>query len=486
MFKKLDRLLIRSFVGPFVLTFFVMLFVLTMQFFWLYMDELIGKGFGAMLILKLLAYMSTTMAPLALPLAVLVASIMTFGNLGENYELIAIKSSGVSLIRILQPLFIFMLFICGVAFFISNNIIPVASLKAYTLLYDLRNSKLTLSMREGQFNKEINGFSIRIGKKSKDGNKIYDVLIYDNSGGYGNDKIIMAKEGQMIPSASRRYLTFRLKDGCRYEETVSTKDNQTNHSQTRMYFKEMDKIFDLSSFQIKKTDENAMRGGQSMMNISQLNANIDSTEKTIPRTKNQFSYELGNYISLLSLDSVQIKSLLYNEKLKVRKYATYAYQMFDDSTKINTIEAAESQIRSIKLFTEVSTKSLEIYNNQITNFNIEWHRKFVLSAACLLMFLIGAPLGAIIRKGGIGTPLVIATIFFVLYFIISKSGESLASTNDVSPVIGMWLSTLVLLPFAIIFINAALKDAKMFSKEWYLQLIQLVKKIFNVKTKNMH
>jgi lipopolysaccharide export system permease protein len=158
------------------------------------MDELIGKGFGVILILKMLVYMSTTLVPLALPLAVLLASIMTFGNMGENYELVAIKSSGVSLLRIMRPLFIVMIFISGFAFFVSNNLIPVASLKAYTLLYDLRNSKLSLSMREGQFNKEINGYAIRVGSKSKDGNLIKDIIIYDNSAGVGNDKLILAKE----------------------------------------------------------------------------------------------------------------------------------------------------------------------------------------------------------------------------------------------------------------------------------------------------
>lgn len=445
------------------------------------MDELIGKGFGVILILKMLAYMSTTMVPLALPLAVLLASIMTFGNLGENYELIAIKSSGVSLLRIMQPLFFVMIVISAIAFVVSNNLIPVASLKAYTLLYDLRNSKLTLSMREGQFNNEINGYSIRVGHKSKDGNTIKDVLIYDHSAGYGKDKIIIAKEGQMIATKDRRYLTFRLKEGWRYEEGINQKEGKTNHSQIRMQFRELDKVFDMSAFKIKKTDENAMKGGQAMMNISQLNSNIDTVLMNIPKEKQRFNYELKNFLSINNEDSAYLMKQI--PRSSVVKYSDSWLNVVPDSIKLRVIENAESQARSVKIYSEVSNKTLEIYSTQLNNFLIEWHRKFALAVACLLMYLIGAPLGAIIRKGGIGLPLIVATIFFVAYFISSKSGESLASTKDIQPILGMWLSTIFLLPFAFFFIRAARNDSKMFSKEWYIRIVNFIKNIFK-KNKN--
>lgn len=458
-----------------------MLFVLTMQFFWLYMDELIGKGFGVILILKMLVYMSTTLVPLALPLAVLLASIMTFGNMGENYELVAIKSSGVSLLRIMRPLFIVMIFISGIAFFVSNNLIPVASLKAYTLLYDLRNSKLSLSMREGQFNNEINGYAIRVGSKSKDGKQIKNIIIYDNSGGVGNDKLILAKEGEMISSPDKRYLIFRLKDGWRYEEAINGKGGTNSYSQIRMYFKESDKVFDMSSFKVQKTDENTMKGGQAMMNVSQLVENIDSVKRSKPREAERYNFELKNYLSIKADFAPELKQKIV--LANPNKYEGTFLNRIPDSLRRQIVEISESQARSAKLFTDVTTKTFEVYDDQLNSLLIEMHRKFSLSFACLLLYLIGAPLGAIIRKGGIGLPLIVAVIFFVAYFITSKTGESLASTKDVPPYFGMWMSTLMLLPFAFVFIRAALNDSKMFSKDWYTRNFDKMKLAFKKTNK---
>ena len=467
MFKKIDILITRSFIGPFVVTFFVMLFVLAMQFFWLYMDELIGKGLGVGLILQLLFYMSATLVPLALPLAVLLASIMTFGSMGENYELVAIKSSGVSLLRVMRPLFIVMVIISSLAFVFSNSVIPIANLKAYTLLYDLRSSKLSLSIREGQFNNEISGYAIRVGSKSKDGKKIKNVLIYDYSGNAGNDKMVIANEGEMISSPDKRYLIFRLYDGWRYEESVNSKSGANSYSQTRMHFKQSDKVFDLSSFsKVQKTDENAMKDGQAMMNIAQLNERIDSVKRSKPREAERYSYELRNYMTIRSDSTV-----MFQKKIQqAQTAATYQGNFLNyvpDSLRKQVAEIAESQAHSTKLFTDVTSKTIEVYNEQLVNYEVEWHRKFAMSFACLLLYLIGAPLGAIIRKGGIGLPLIVAVIFFVAYFITSKSGESLATSFELPVFVGMWLSTFVLIPFAFIFIRAARNDSKMFSKDWY-------------------
>lgn len=482
MFKKLDILLIRSFIGPFVVTFFVMLFVLAMQFFWLYMDELIGKGFGVLLILQLLVYMSATLVPLALPLAVLLASIMTFGALGENYELVAIKSSGISLLRIMRPLFLLMVLISGLAFLFSNNIIPVANLKAYTLLYDLRNSKLSLSLREGQFNNEINGYAIRVGSKSKDGRTINNVIIYDNTAGIGNDKLVLAESGEMIPSPDKRYLIFRLRNGWRYEEMVNGRSGNNSHAQIRMNFKQYDKVFDMSAFtKVQKTDENTMKGGQAMMNIAQLNENIDSAHKSKPREAERYNQEMKTYYSFRTDYKPQLDKKIAAAGTELSYEGNFLTQI-PDSLRKQVLEIAESQTRSAKLYTDVTAKTFELYDNQLTNLLIEWHRKFSLSFACLLLYLIGAPLGAIIRKGGIGLPLIIAVIFFVAYFITSKTGESLSSTNKVPPYIGMWLSTLMLLPFAFIFIREARNDSKLFSKEWYTRtIVRFVPEIFKRK-----
>jgi lipopolysaccharide export system permease protein len=453
-----------------------MLLVLTMQFFWLYMDELIGKGLGVGLILQLLMYMSTTLVPLALPLAVLLASIMTFGTLGENYELVALKSAGISLNRIMRPLLVFMIFISGLAFLFSNNIIPVANLKAYTLLYNLRNSKLTLSIREGRFNNEIEGYAIRVGKKSKDGKKISDIIIYDNTAGIGNDKIIIAKSGEMFSSENKRYLIFRLFDGWRYEEALNGRNGEVTHSQIRMQFKQADKIFDMSSFKMQSTDEESMKGGQAMMNISQLNDQSDTTilrkeleyKRYVNEINTNFTLPFGTEEKYYQkIDSVVA---VRNENAT----ETISYQTIPDSLKRQVIEYVESQVRGQKLNIEVAERSIDIYDSQLNNYKIEWHRKFSLSFACILLYLIGAPLGAIIRKGGIGLPLVIAVIFFVAYFITSKSGETLSETKELPPYIGMWISTLMLLPFAFFFIRSARTDSKLFSKEWYVRIWKLL------------
>ncbi len=230
MIKKLDILLIRSFAGPFLAWFFLTLFVLVMQFFWLYMDELLGKGLAISLILELLLYMSTTLVPLALPLAVLLSTIMTFGNMGENFELVAIKSSGISLNRFMRPLLVTIVALSFGAFLFNNHVIPVANLKALSMLYDLRNSKPTLNIRAGQFNNDIPNFSIRVGSKDKDGKTIRNITIYDHLNSYGNDKVVVAEKGQMLPSRDGRLLVFRLFNGWRYEEGM----NGQEHTQGRM------------------------------------------------------------------------------------------------------------------------------------------------------------------------------------------------------------------------------------------------------------
>lgn len=489
MFKKLDILIVRSFIGPFIVTFFVTLFVLVMQFFWLYMDELIGKGLGIGLILELLFFMSTTLVPMALPLAVLLASIMTFGNMGENYELVATKSAGISLIRIMRPLFIVMLVISGLAFMFSNNIIPVANLKAYTLLYDLRNSKLTVSIREGQFNNEITGYAIRVGKKDQDGKTIHNVMIYDNSEGIGNDKLILAKYGEMITTSDRRYLIFRLHDGWRYESNMSPgTPPDEKYAQYRMHFVKWDKVFDMSSFnKIKRSNEELFKGGQVMMNISQLNENIDSMKKFDYKTAENVKTFINPYLTIFSdtRDTLKKKVAGYRNPTAII-YKGNFLEIVDSSISRQVADMAATNIRNVKSLMEISSKDKEIKDDAMTNFLIEWHRKFSLSFACILLYLIGAPLGAIIRKGGIGLPLIIAVVFFVTYIIVSKTGEQLSKTHAIEPYIGMWLSTLMLLPFAFIFIQQARNDSRMFSKEWYYRnigkVVRRISSLFKKKT----
>ncbi len=470
MIKKLDILILRSFIGPFIVTFFVTLFVLVMQFFWLYMDELIGKGLGTWMIVQLLFYMSTTMVPLALPLGILLASIMTFGNMGENFELVAIKSAGISLLRFMRPLLIFIIFIGGLAFLFNNNVIPFANLKALSLLYDLRNSKPALNIRAGQFNKDIDGYSIRVGEKDRDGKTIRNVIIYDHSSGLGNDKVVIAKEGEMIPSPDKQFLIFRLKDGWRYDEDF--KNNNGINKQIRMYFERWDKVFDLSSFRLSRTNEDLFKDAYQMMDVAQLNDRIDSIGRYFKRLENNINIYVGPAITYLSNgnDREVLLKKIATQKAAVKRYDSTFLEVVPDSLKLPVLQQAVSQAKNTEGLLGVSAFERKLQTENFLKFNVEWHRKFTLSFACVLLFLIGAPLGAIIRKGGLGMPLVIAVVFFVVFHIISITGEKLAKTGAMEPWAGMWMATAMLLPMAFILINQARNDSQIFSKEWYVRM----------------
>ncbi len=470
MIKKLDIFLLRSFIGPFIVTFFITLFVLVMQFFWLYMDELIGKGLGIWMIVQLLFFMSTTMVPMALPLGTLLASIMTFGNMGEHFELVAIKSSGISLLRFMRPLLVFIIFIGGLAFLFNNNVIPYANLKALSLLYDLRNSKPAFNIKAGQFNKGIQGFAIRVGEKDKDGRTIRDVIIYDHTAGTGSTNVVIAKEGEMIPTPDKQFLIFRLKDGWRYEESENNGNGKTDR-QTRMNFKSWDKVFDLSSFRLTRTKEELFKDSYQMMDIVQLNEMIDSFKRYDKAIAKTVSGYMGPYITL-SADNNSTEKEKLDGSLKKHTASTHTYKssfldLVSDSLRPAVLQLAASQARSAKGMLDITTFDKSIRHENFTKFNIEWHRKLTLSFACILLFLIGAPLGAIIRKGGLGMPLVIAIAFFVVFHIMSIMGEKLSKTGALEPWMGMWLATAMLLPIAFILVLQARNDSQIFSKEWY-------------------
>lgn len=466
--KKLDFLILRSFMGPFVVTFFVVLFTLAMQFYWLYMDELIGKGFGVLVTLQLMLYMSATLFPIALPLGILLASIMTFGSLGENFELVAIKSSGISLYRFMRPLTVFMAFVSLFAFLFNNYVIPVTNLKSYSLLYDMRNQKPAMNIREGFFNKDIDGYSIRVGKKGKDGQTIRDVIIYDHSSGRGNDKIITAETGKMYPSRDKRFLIFELNNGWRYEED----NTKGNHAQTRMHFGKWYKVFDLSRFAFTRTKEELFKGNNEMMNVQQLNANIDSINMKIRLAASDINRYIDPYFSLYQKRK---QDSVLKQQVSAAKGPTLAYRnsfidLVPDSSRAHVAQITESNLRNMqRLITMVSTDT-HMKSTNMNQFLIAWHKKFTLSFACMLLFLIGAPLGAIIRKGGLGMPVIIAIGFFIVYFIISSTGEKLSEQGSVKPWYGMWLATAVLLPIAFVIMAAARNDSALFSKEWYLRL----------------
>ncbi|MBC7902260.1 MAG: LptF/LptG family permease, partial [Gemmatimonadaceae bacterium] len=437
MIKKLDRLILKAFVGPFIATFFITLFVLVLQFFWLYIDDIVGKGLDLLIIGELMAYVSATVVPLALPLAVLLSSIMTFGNLGETFELVAIKSAGIPLLRFMQPLTAASLVICGIAFLFNNYIIPVANLKLNTLKYDIIVAKPAFDIKEGVFYDKIDGYVIKIGKKEKDDSTISNIIIYEKQFGL-QDHILVANSGVMKVSDDKKFLEFYLRDGWRHSEKGERQSVNTEY--TRLGFKEYKKIFDLSSFKIAKTEDSVFKDNWKMLSVRQLGKAIDSIEKKNALYEQKVKREIGaSLLFSTMLDSVK--------KWPASVKAVKSFKdILPDSARLNVLERSVSQVNSIKPTLELNAAEYAQKRKELRLHLIEWHRKFTMSIACLVLFLIGAPLGSIIRKGGIGTPLIIAVVFFIIFFLLNNFGERFVKEDVLQPFGGMWLATAILVP----------------------------------------
>ena len=478
MFKKLDKLIIKAFIGPFIATFFITLLVLVMQFFWLYIDDFVGKGLGAGVILEFIWYQGAVLIPLALPLAILLSSLMTFGNLGESFELVAIKASGISLLRFMRPLFFVTLFICGIAFWFSNYIIPVANLKSRTLLADIVYAKPAFDLREGVFYDKIGNFAIKIGKKEDNDSVIRDVIVYEQSNPV-QDNFTIAESGVMRVSENKRFLEFNLKNGWRYEErTPSAYSNNTEF--IRLGFKEYKKQFDLSSFQFVKTPDSVNKNNERVLSMRQLDKAIDSLKKENDGVRDQVQRNIYTYMPFTRyIDSN------WNAETRVdtgkRALAKNFSQWLPDSARQNVSQKATSQVNSLRVSIESIALNLREKERILRKHKIEWHRKIALSLACLVLFLIGAPLGSIIRKGGLGTPLIFAIIFFMVFYFSSTMGEKFAKENTMSPVAGMWLATFILVPIGIFLTYKAMRDSQLFNKEAYHRFMKVVRGFFGKK-----
>ncbi len=464
MIKKLDKLIIGAFIGPFIATFFITVFVLVLQFFWLYIDDIVGKGLDLITIGTFILYVCATLVPLALPLAVLLSSIMTFGNLGETFELVAIKSAGIPLLRFMRPLFIASLFICGIAFMFNNYIIPVAQLKMQTLKYDIIVSKPAFDIKEGVFYDKIDGYIIKIGKKEKDGSTIHDILIYQHNYNLLQDNAIVAQSGKMTISPDKKFLEFNLKNGWNYQEKGPR--NSINTQLIRMGFAEYKKVFDLSSFKLNKTDDSAFKNNYQMLNMRQLSTTIDSLENTTAAYEKQSRSLLGSQVRFLKyLDSP------WKSGSSLAKKDSFM-QVLPDSTHHDVLQRTYSVISNIKSSTDISAMGFESDRKNLRMHLMAWHEKITMSIACLVLFMIGAPLGSIIRKGGIGLPLIFAVIFFVVFFLLNNFGRKFVKEDIMQPFSGMWMATFVLLPVGIFLTYKAMADSQLFNKEFYHRMLK--------------
>ena len=451
--RKLHLFTIKSFLGPFIATFFIAIFLLLMQFLWKWIDDLVGKGLEINEIGELLFFASIRFVPLALPISMLLASVMTFGALGEKSELVAMKSAGVSLRRIMNPLIIFVVFISVGSFMFSNYVMPIANLKSGSLLYSIQKQKPALNIKAGVFYNGIEGYSIKVEEKSDDGQSLKNIIIYNHTSRNGNDNIIIAESGSMKLTKDERFLEFKLIDGYSYlQEKEKRGKRKKPHRTTK--FKEDLILFDLSAFDFKRTSTALYKGHYAMLNNQQLNNAIDSLKQKLNQRQELIKENVIEKYNLSKLEKVdtQIKSL---------------DSTFANLQKTRMYDFAINKLRTLKSVANSNKSDLDYREYIIRKHQIEWHRKISLAIACIILFLIGAPLGTIIRKGGFGMPVMISVFFFVFYHVINIIGEKAAKEATLSVVEGMWLANLIFLPIAILLSYKTSKGITIFDSSIY-------------------
>ena len=458
--KKLDQFIIKSFVGPFIAILLVVVFILMMQFLWLYIDELVGKGLSFKVILEFLAWGSATLLPLSLPLATLLSSMMTLGTLGENNELLAIKAAGISLQRVLVPLAI----ICGVisvgAFFISNDLIPVAYNKIYTLRDDIGKTKEEIKIPTGTFYNGIEGYILRVDDRNDETDMMYGVMVYNHTKNKGNTSLTLADSALMKMSKDETYLTFTLYNGSNYEETNTKKYRDTTLLIQKIDFGRQDLIIPLKNYAFQKSDSSRFDDQVKSMNLAQLQHGQDSIGAL---------NEEGKKANIQSINNSRV--LRYNQQLDSAGRAgrtTPFVKAEEDRWKtleaeIKALEKAKSNAEELQA--NLASYSRERYHNTyiLRLIDIEILKKFALSIACLIFFFIGAPLGALIRKGGLGTPAIISVLFFVFYWVIDITGTKLARDGAVGAFSGVFISSYILLPTGLYLTWQAINDSSIFN-----------------------
>ena len=479
--------MLKSFVGPFVATFFISMFVLIMQFFWRMIDEIVGKGLDFSVIAELVLYLSITLVPMALPLAVLLASIMTFGNLGEHYELIALKAAGISLYRIMKPLIVLIIFLTGFALFFSNNMLPVANLKLYSLLYDIRRQKPEMSFKEGIFTNDLEGYSIKIDRINKKTGMMYNMLIYNHKDGNGNFEVTKADSGMMISDVQSNLMELVLFHGQTYtDEGMKNASARKTFPFRRLKFDKETVLIELPGTDLKRTDENSFRSASRMLNLKQLNYTIDSIQNylDIKKAGDTKRYLATNYRRSKNTN-VQQDSILTEKSRGMFSDADSLFRSFDPEEQKRALDNALQYARDVKQRSQEDQYYYVAQQENIIKNQLELHRKFTLSFACFIFFFIGAPLGAIIRKGGLGMPVVVSILLFIIYYIISMMGERSAREAVISPFMGMWISAIILLPLGIILTYKSVTDSEMMNTDAYKMFFEKLMKVFHLKRRVM-
>jgi lipopolysaccharide export system permease protein len=477
--KRLHRMIIKAYLGPLMVTFVIVLFILVMQFLWKYVDDLMGKGLEWYVLVELLTYATASFVPLALPLAILLSSIMTMGSLGENSELVPMRSAGLGLGRILSPLFLTSSALAIGSFFFSNDLLPVANLKFRSLLWDVTEKKPTLNLKPGIFYNGIDGFSIRVQDKDPDTGMLTDVLIYDHRAAFqGNRTVIRAQSGTMRRSTDGHFLVLTLKDGHFYDEHSPAAGDKGIYPMMRGSFVEDEVRFDLSGLGLRRTDEDLFKDHYKMMTMGQLQVSEDSLLKRMDARREEQVKHLSNGLQFFrpttpsTLPPPPARSWNAMQASLTPEMRNGLYDV-----AMNMVRNDLSQI-------DRGLEELQGRQEQVSRHRIEWHRKPMLAITCIIFFLIGAPLGAIIRKGGMGLPVVFAIVFFLIFHIVSFSMEKLVIAGGIEAWPGMWVASLVLLPIGLFLTWKAATDSPLLDADAYYRGWERLRSLF--RPRNAH
>ena len=473
--KRLYRYMLRSYVPLLLMTFFICLFIVLMQFLWRYIDDLVGKGLSIDVIGELFFYAALTMVPMALPLAILLASLMIFGNLGEKFELTAMKASGISLLKVMSPLIILISFIAVGAFFFQNNVLPVAQTKMWTLLYSMRQKSPELEIPEGVFYTQIPGYNFYVESKDRDSGTLFNMMIYDVSRGFDNARVILADSGHLKSADDKAHLFLQLYNGEQFEnlrESGAYSQSSQPYRSENFDLKEILLAFDAN---FTRMDEAGMRNQYVGKNMTQLQATIDSVGLRVDSIGAVYAKEIKErpYINVTPVSTRLVNGKAAQEvripypAASVRSYNIDSVFYADLHRTRNYLTGAIRRVQTIKQEYEFRSFVMEEDRATIRRHGIEMHRKFTLSFACLVFFFIGAPLGAIIRKGGIGTPLVISVLLFIFYYIIDNTGFKFARDGKTAVWEGVWLSSFVLLPLGVFLTYKAMRDSAVLNGDAY-------------------
>jgi len=480
IFKRLDIFILKQFCLLFAGTFFICLFIFLMQFLWKWVDEMIGKGLELSVLAQFFFYAAMTLIPLSLPLAVLLASLISFGNMGERLELLAMKAAGIPLVRILQPVVIFVLFVASGSFYFQNVIGPKCSKKLAALTYSIRQKSPELEIPEGVFYNEIPGYNLFVEHKDVERGMLYGIMIYNQGSNFDDTQVVLADSGRLQSTADQMYLRLTLYDGQRFrnmQNTGSAMDHATVPYMRETFKKEIDFIpFDN---RLDLLDASLFNNNAQTKNLTQLAKGIDSLTAHIDTLgREQYQQYSYGFLTYTHLEGRKDSADLVKQAKKSTIEMDSVLEHLTDNEKARVVHLAMDRVQSGEAQTEMLKESSKYTNRMLRIHRIERHKKFTLSLACLIFFFIGAPLGAIIRKGGLGLPVVVSVIIFIFYYIVNVSGEKLAKNGTWDTTFGAWLSTMVLLPISVWLTWKSNQDSAVFNLEAYERFVKrLLKRI---------